>query len=94
MWSVLATTKILYLYFISLIEIIPRFSIEGKVLNNYGIFKLRVEEAKFPRYFKIDIADACNSDIVSRSVSVGAFCALNPCREACENRNFFREEKE
>lgn len=49
-------------------ETSPRFAIQGKVLNNYGTYKLRIEEAKFPRYFKVDIVDARNSDTVTTVV--------------------------
>ncbi|MCO5575581.1 hypothetical protein L7F22_029383 [Adiantum nelumboides] len=57
----------------------PRFALEGKVLNNYGTFKM--SDPKFPMYFKVDIVDKHSSDtitVVVGSVLINQFVERLP----------------
>ncbi|MCO5555593.1 hypothetical protein L7F22_009138 [Adiantum nelumboides] len=59
-------------------EITPRFALEGKVLNNYGTFKM--SDPKFPMYFKVNIVDKQSSDTITivGSVLINQFVQILP----------------
>ncbi|KAI5070619.1 hypothetical protein GOP47_0014962 [Adiantum capillus-veneris] len=65
--EVCETSSVPLLSITDLTEITPRFVIEGKVLNNYGTYKM--SDPKFPMYFKVDIVDKHSSDTITVVVS-------------------------
>ncbi|MCO5571385.1 hypothetical protein L7F22_025125 [Adiantum nelumboides] len=64
-------------------EITPRLAFEGKVLNNYGTFKM--SDPNFPMYFKVDVVDKHSSDIITivvGSVLINQFIERLPVFES------------